>query len=163
MKRICIIIGIVILIFCVSGTIYYVIEASANSRKIFGIDEKDYQVLKKKNTLSLFEYSGEYQLNLKIKEEQMEEFKLKIEKAGFHLLIDDVIKERGDETYYETVIKNVSGKNMEEFDKVYEYSGKVKRNVKGAHWLYKHSITAWVFCVKCKDGDYEVYMIYEEA
>lgn len=37
MKRICIIIGIIILACCVSGVIYYVVEASGNSKELFGI------------------------------------------------------------------------------------------------------------------------------
>lgn len=161
--KICMI-GIIIIV-----SIFVVVQKNLNKKdndkklvkQIFGIDLNDYQVMEINNSLYPNKYDGKYAVKLKVKEEQIDVFISKIKEAGFYQLIKDGSEEEK-EIYYsqEPIVKNLSGKDIEDVNLVFSYMGDVKRHISLSN--PPKTVMGDIVCSKYEDGDYEVNMQYYE-
>ena len=124
------------------------------TKKLFGIDESDYELITRDNQLSRFEYSGEYTMKIIVHKDQMDSFISDIKSVDFYLEEDhnDAIT---------TFVKNTTGVAMDSNCKLYWRMGAVRRNILFESMEPK-TVESIVLCSECVDGDYEVYLVYVE-
>lgn len=163
-RKVKISIGIGIIIFiCVStyvGMLWYLHEKKL-SETLFGIDERDYKIVLKKNTLELTEYGGMYMLELRVGEKDAEEFVEKIE-SRFLLIYPEASEEteRFDELEKE-LIRNITGWVISEDDKVYACGENIKRKAI-ALVRPKSIVECYAILSQNKDNSYDAYLLYIE-
>lgn len=147
-------------------------------KKIFGINEKEYKVIEKKDELLVDGYGGEYSMKLEIKEKQMDNFVNQIiEEARYTYIItyEDLLEYlntegkdefeindgKTDYEQYKKLIEMLTDKDISEIDTIYRYAGAAKRFVFNYMGYYGEA-RGWIIVSKCNDEKYDVCLYYYE-
>ena len=127
--------------------IFFTLSAEMTGKRMFGIDESKYEVIKKDCTMSRIKEGGKIDIYLKVREEQIDEFIHDIECYGAYL----APIQHG----YDIFIEGKMKMNPDEVERFY-HGGRFARRKFISYLSPPSEINTWITISTCKGGYYDV-------
>ena len=147
---------LVMLLWCMYLS-YFIKSDKMLIKHLFGVSKTDYEIINVDNTLSNYNYMGDYKVKIRVKEEDMESFIKEIEKKVYILDIDKYNIEM-----YSDIFNDIKGREFKASDVIYEKFSSVRRIIIKFYESRPKTVYTYVMYSEAVDGIYEIYLAYLE-
>ena len=147
---------LVMLLWCMYLS-YFIKSDKMLIKHLFGVSKTDYEIINVDNTLSNYNYMGDYKVKIRVKEEDMESFIKEIEKKVYILDIDKYNIEM-----YSDLFKDITGREYKNNDVIYDKYGSVRRIIIKFYERRPKTVYTYVMYSEAVDGIYEIDLAYLE-
>lgn len=129
-------------------------------KHFFGVNKTDYEIVNIDNTLSNSQYTGEYKVKIRVKEDNIKYFIKEIEKTVSESPLSEDIKSH---EMYSDLFKDITGRELKSNDTIYQKFSSVRRIIINDLGNRPKTVYTYVMYSEAVDGIYEIDLVYTEG